>query len=53
MYVYVACLSESFDYVPAELGSTTNGTTTLQHTGHINAHYIIYNLFDLYFKKLR
>jgi hypothetical protein len=32
------------------LGSTTNGTTTLQHTGHINSYYIIYHLFDLNFK---
>jgi hypothetical protein len=24
--------------------------TTLQHTGHINLHYMIYHLFDLHFK---
>jgi hypothetical protein len=33
-----------------KLGSTTNGTTTLRHTGHINIHYTIYHLFDLHFK---
>jgi hypothetical protein len=33
-----------------QLGSTTNGTTTLQYTGHINIHDMIYHLFDRHFK---
>jgi hypothetical protein len=27
-----------------------SGTTTLQHTGHVTTHYMIYHPFDLYFK---
>jgi hypothetical protein len=33
-----------------QLGSSTDGTTTLRHTGHVTAHYMIYHLFELYFK---
>jgi hypothetical protein len=33
-----------------QLGSTTDGTTTLRHTGHVTTHYMTYHLFDLYFK---
>jgi hypothetical protein len=33
----------ALNYV-TQLGSTTNGTTTLRHTGHINVHYMIYHL---------
>jgi hypothetical protein len=38
---------------PAEctqLGSTTDRTTTLRHTGHVTTHCMIYHPFDLYFK---
>jgi hypothetical protein len=27
-----------------------SGTTTLQHTGHVTTHYMIYHPFDLYIK---
>jgi hypothetical protein len=37
------------DEVTSQLGSTTDGTTTLRHTGHVTTHYKIYRLFDLYF----
>jgi hypothetical protein len=30
--------------------STTDGTMTIQHTGHVTTHYMIYHLFDVYFK---
>jgi hypothetical protein len=33
-----------------QLGSTTDGTTTIRHTGHVTTHYMIYHPFDLYFK---
>jgi hypothetical protein len=34
----------------SQLGSTTDKTTTIQHTGHVTTHYMIYHPFDLYFK---
>jgi hypothetical protein len=42
------CIREG--YRAAALGSTTDGTTTLQHTDHITTHYTIYHPFDLYFR---
>jgi hypothetical protein len=33
-----------------QLGSTTNGTTTLLYTGHVITHYMTYHLLDLHFK---
>jgi hypothetical protein len=34
----------------SQLGSTTDGTTTIQHTGHVTTRYMIYHPFYLYFK---
>jgi hypothetical protein len=31
-----------------KLGSTTDGTTNIRHTGHVTIHYMIYHPFDLY-----
>jgi hypothetical protein len=33
-----------------EMGSTSDGTTTLRHTNHVTTYYMIYHTFDLYFK---
>jgi hypothetical protein len=38
------------DIVVTDWGSTTDGTTTLRHTGHITTHYMIYHPFDWYFR---
>jgi hypothetical protein len=49
---YVACLPECCSSVccAAQQGSTTDGTTTLRHTGHVPTHDLIYHPYDLYFK---
>jgi hypothetical protein len=51
---YVTCVPECCDSVFCiiQLGSTTGQTTTIQHTRHVNTHYMIYHLFDLYFRQL-
>jgi hypothetical protein len=36
-----------------QLGSTTDDTITIRHTGHVTTHYMIYHPFDLYFKLLK
>jgi hypothetical protein len=33
-----------------QLGSTTDGTTTHQHTGHVTTHYMMHHPIDLYCK---
>src|SRR5215471_11044648 len=40
---YVTCVLECRGSVccASQLGSTTDGTTTLRHTGHVTTHYMI------------
>jgi hypothetical protein len=45
---YVVCVPESRGYVCCAYQLPV--TTTLRHTGHVTTHYMIYHLFDLYFK---
>jgi hypothetical protein len=49
LYLIYWLLHVSAVVVGTQLWITTNGTTTLRHTGHITTHYMIYHLFDLYF----
>jgi hypothetical protein len=42
---YVACVLECRGSVCWACGSSTDGTTTIQHTGHITTHYMIYHIF--------
>jgi hypothetical protein len=39
MFGYVACV--------LKMRSTTDGTTTIRHTGHVSTHYVIYHPFHL------
>jgi hypothetical protein len=50
MFTWPVCWSVVVPCICTQLGSTTDGTTTLRHKGHINIHCMIYHLFDLYFK---
>jgi hypothetical protein len=42
-YIYIYIFMTRF-------GDTTDGTTTLRHTGHVTTHYMINHPFDLYFR---
>jgi hypothetical protein len=48
-YALIVPLLYSIFHVAA-LESTTDRTTTLQHTGHVTTHYMIYLQSDLYLK---
>jgi hypothetical protein len=47
---YLKYRSKRWYIICSQLGSTTDGPTTLRHTGRVTTHYMIYHLFDLYFK---
>jgi hypothetical protein len=44
--VYVVEISNTALICTTQVGSTTDGTTTLQHTGHVTTHYTIHHPFN-------